>query len=155
MPTYEGLVKQLHRAERELPELTRSVGEAVSTLALVQAKRDEASHDLEARSALVRALETIDAELGDLGGDPAPEHEARRWRRAGMAKKLAVLRSAESDARLEDREAWALSLVELARARVRRAVSELDAAMRLVLEGGVLRVLDGERASREAAARAA
>lgn len=129
----------------------RSVGEAVSTLASAQARSDEASHDLEARSALAHALEAIDAELGDRGRDPAPEGEARRRRRAGMAKKLAVLRTIESDARLEDREAWALSLLELARAQVRRAVSELDATMRLVLEGGVLRVLDRERESLEAA----
>jgi vacuolar-type H+-ATPase subunit I/STV1 len=138
--TYKGVVKQIHRTARELPALTRSVGEAVSELASTEAKRREASDELEARAALALALEALDA-------DPQPGGEAQRRRRAGLAKKLAVLRSIESDARLEDREAWALSLVELSRARVRKAVSELDAALRTVLEGGALRILQGERAA--------
>jgi septal ring factor EnvC (AmiA/AmiB activator) len=144
MSTYKGVVKQLHRTARELPALTRSVSDAVSELASTEAKCKAATDDLEARSALVRALEALDAELRGRGG---PGGVAPRWRRASLAKQLSVLRSIESDARLEDREAWALSLVELSRARVRKAVAEVDAALRLVVEGGALRLLHGERAA--------
>lgn len=151
MSTYKGVVEQLHRTAQEIPALTRSVGEAVSELASAEAKSDAASQDLEARTALARALHALDAELARRGHDRGPGAEAQRRRRAWMAKKLAALRSVESDAGLEDREAWALSLVELARARVRRAVRELDASLRLVLEGGALRSLQGRRSSLAAA----
>jgi hypothetical protein len=69
-----------------------------------------------------------------------------------MAKKLAGMRATESDARLEDREAWALSVVELARARLRKAVAELEATLRCFVDSGGSPPVDGERASLPAAA---
>jgi hypothetical protein len=153
LSTYKGLVNQLHRSERELPELLRSAGEAVSALVLAEARSAEASRDFEARAALLGALEALDADLRERGDEPEAARDAKRRRRAAMAREIAVQRSMESDAHLDDREAWALSVREMARARARNAVSDLETAMR-VLEGEARRLLDGA-AAREASSRAA
>ena len=127
----------------------------MSALASAEARSHQASRELDARWALTRALAAIDRELRDRRSELGPEVDAPRRRRAAMAKKLAMLRSIESDARLEDREAWALSVVELARARLKRAVSELEATLRCFVDGEASPGLDDERAALHAAARRA
>ncbi len=136
MSTFKGVANQPHRTLRRLPELTRSVGEAAAALASAEARSQQATRELEARSALVGALAGLDGELRDRRREVGPGIEALRRRRAGMAKKVAALRSVESDARLEDREAWALAVVELGRARLKRAVAELEATLRGFVDGG-------------------
>ncbi len=76
------------------------------------------SDDVDARSTLVGEIDALDRDI----------REKEAWR-ARAAEKLAALRAIEPDARLEEREAVALSARELLRARARKAAADLDARL--------------------------
>jgi hypothetical protein len=108
--------------------LACSVREAASQLAAAEATLGAVSRDVDARSALVSEIEALDGEIRNMRRacrDTTGEEACR----AASAEKLGALRSIETDARLEEREALALSARELLRARMKRAVADLDAAM--------------------------
>ena len=129
-----GETEQHERAEQlcfegdeGLRRLARSVHEAASRLATAEAALAVASGDVDARDALVSEIDSLDEEIRkmrwarrDVTGEEAC--------RAASVEKLGALRSIETDARLEEREALALSARELLRARAKRAVADLDAA---------------------------
>jgi hypothetical protein len=134
--------------DERVHELARPAREAASRLATAEAILEAVSRDIDARSALVNEIEALDGEIketawarSDATGrgaenrlvEVAPggieellaEKEARR---SMSVERLVALRSSEPDARLEAREALALSARELARAHAKRAAADFDAA---------------------------
>lgn len=109
-------VISIHRAPRA--RLGRLARESVARLATAEAAVEAVSDDVDARSALMSEIEALEGEI--------KEKEARR---TTAAEKLAALRAVEPDVRLEEREAVTLSARELARARARKAVADLEALL--------------------------
>ncbi len=133
--------------------LARPMRHAAARLATAEAMLQAVSRDIDVRGALVCEIEALDKKVEEMararrdamgkGGEDlfveialqglearCAEKEAYR---AIAAAKLVALRSIEPDARLEEREALALSTRELSRAGLKRAVDDFNAATSRVL----------------------
>jgi hypothetical protein len=143
--------------------LARLALEAERRLAMAEVAVEAVGRDVEARVALVSEIEVLDGEIEEIArvrretmeksrenifGEVAlRELDARRAEkeacRAIAAARLGSLREVELDARLEEREALALSTRELLRARAKKAMTDFDvAASRLLLNEWVRAIVE-------------
>ena len=153
-PDHHDKAEQLRfEGDERVRRLARPMREAASRLTTAEATLEAVSRDVDARSALVREIEALDREIEVMawarrdtmakGGEDLfvevalqgleERCAAKEACRAISAAKLVALRAIEPDARLEEREALALSARELLRAGVKRAVVDFDSASARVL----------------------
>jgi hypothetical protein len=154
-----------HRLEmnERVHHLARPAREAAAWLATAEARLEAVSRDVDARCALVSEVEALEGEIRKMAWArrAAPGRGAegcvvevaprgieelcaeREACRAVLVEKLVALRSSEPDASLEEREAVALSVRELARAQAKRSAADFEAAMsRLLLNQWVKAIVE-------------